>query len=157
MNRKILLFLIIVFVAFATGGFIKHFHLNRSLLHGGVIRFGHLTLGGEAPIGPGSATFAPELYIPPSKFYIGLAQENLWCVFEECSPLGGKVAALGGWLQSENTKQPTVADDFGLSENPLVASVIVVGDETGKIIGIYPKKNITNLSSLLHIHRNLWQ
>ena len=126
-----------------------------SLWHGGVAVFGSLSLGGESPLGPGAATFAPELHIPPSRFYIGIAQKGIWCVFEECGLIGSTVAALGGWLQSEDAMQPTVAEDFGLSENQRVASVIIVGDKKGKIVGIYPNKGVDDLSFVLRVHRDL--
>lgn len=128
-----------------------------SFFHGGVLRFGPLTLGGESPIGPGSTTFAPELSIPPSRFYIGVAEKDVWCVFEECSPLGGKIAARGGWLQGEDTDHWTTAEDFGLKGRTDVASVVVVGNKEGRLVGIYPDKTMDNLASILAIHRSLWE
>lgn len=134
--------------------------LPVSLFHGGVLKFGPLVLGGESPIGPGSATFAPELSIPPSQFYIGVAEKNLkdfWCVLEECSPLGEKVASLGGWLQGDDTNHWTSAEDFGLTERTDVASVIVVGNKEGRLVGIYPNKDMDDLNDLLQVHRTLWE
>ena len=128
-----------------------------SLLHGGVLKFGPLALGGESPVGPGAATFAPELYIPSSRFYIGVAQKDFWCVFEECSPLGARVAALGGWLQGEDTDHWTTAEDFGLEKYAGVTSVAVVGNKDGKIVGIYPNKTMDDVGSILRIHRTLWE
>jgi len=137
--------------------FVIIFSLNRSLFYGGVIKFGTIALGGEMIGGPGSDTFAPQLIIPPSKkFYIEVVQENLWCVFEECSPEGQIVAILGGWLQGENTEQPAIENDYNLYENEKVKSIVVVGDKTGRIVGIYPNKTIDDLLTILEIHHNLW-
>jgi hypothetical protein len=128
-----------------------------SLLHGGAATFGPLILGGESPIGPGSMTFAPELRIPSTRFYIGVAEKDVWCIFEECAPAGARVAALGGWLQGEDTEQWATREDFGLEGNNAVSSVVVVANERGKLVGIYPNKTVDNLEAILHTHRTLWQ
>lgn len=131
--------------------------LPVSLLHGGVTTFGSLSLGKESPIGPGAMTFAPELQIPPSRFYIGVAQENKWCVFDECAPLGARIAAVGGWLQGEDAKQWATIEDFGLKENPHISSVVVVANRKGDLVGIYPNRDMDDLNDLLQVHRTLWE
>ena len=147
----------IVAVVFIMIEVIIVFNLNRSLFYGGVIRFGPMALGGEMIGGPGSDTFAPQLIIPSSKnFYIEVVQENLWCVFEECSSEGQVVYILNGWLQGENIEQPTIKNDYGLRENEKVKSLVIVGDKYGRIVGIYPNKTIDDLLSILQIHHNLW-
>ena len=152
--------LIVVGMLILVGGFLALLNFPVSHFHGGSLKFGPLLLGGESPLGPGAATFAPELSIPPSRFYIGVADKklkNFWCVFEECSPIGAHIAALGGWLQGDDTNHWTNAEDFGLTARTNVVSVIVVGDKDGKIVGIYPDKTMADVGSLLAIHRNLWE
>jgi len=129
--------------------------LNQSLLYGGVRTFGPLKLGGNIPMGPGDYTFAPQVKIPPSRFYISVVQKNLWCVFEECNPEGANIESLGGWLQGENTDQPEIQEIFGLENNPGISSIIVVGNQEEKIVGIYPNKNIGDVSNVLNIHSKL--
>jgi len=132
-----------------------YFYFNYSLLYGGVRTFGPLKMGADTPIGPGSYTFFPPKEIPKSHFYISVVQKGLWCVFEECSPEGLRIEALGGWLQGENTKQPEIRDIFGLEENTKVSSIIVVSDQNAKIIGIYPNKTTNDLANILKIHSKL--
>ncbi len=156
MKTKFLI-LFLIFILFAVVESMIIFNLNSSLLHGGVRKFGTMTLGGEMIGGPGGYTFAPELTVPYSKkFYIEVVQKNLWCTFGGCSPRGQIVAILGGWLQGENTEQPAIENDYNLYENEKVKSIVVVGDKDGRIVGIYPNKNIDDLLSILEIHHNLW-
>lgn len=152
--KFLVLFLIIIVVAVIESVII--FDLNSSLFYGGVRKFGPLMLGGDAPIRADSSTFAPQLNIPSSKFYIGVAQKNLWCTFENCSPHGKVVAILGGWLQSDDTDHPTTKDDYGVGYDTTVKSIVVVGDKYGRIVGIYPNKTIDDLLYILKIHKNLW-
>lgn len=132
-----------------------YYFRNPSLLNGGVRAFGSLKLGGENPGGLGSYTFAPERHIPVSKFYITVVQKDFSCVFSYCAPEGDKIQSAGGWLQGEDTDQPTIRDIFGLEENPEVASIVVVADHNDKMVGIYPGKTISDLSMILKIHSRL--
>lgn len=134
---------------------ISYYFKNPSLLNGGVRTFGQLKLGGENPGGLGSYTFAPERHIPVSKFYITVVQKDFSCVFLYCAPEGDKIQSAGGWLQGEDTDQPTIRDIFGLEENPEVASIVVVADHNDKMVGIYPNKNVRDLSSILETHSRL--
>jgi hypothetical protein len=116
-----------------------------------------MTIGGEMQGGPGTSTFAPQRIIPvDKKFYIQVIQDNLWCIFEECSREGKVVDVLGGWLQGENTRQPTIAHSYFLYDNKKVDSLIIVGDKNGIIVGIYPNKKIEDLLFVLKVHSDLW-
>ncbi len=158
MNRKIFIVFITVLVLTAiTGGIFAYLNLKTSFFHGTVTNFGPLKLGGDMPLGPGSYTLAPPMHIPPARFHIEVAQKDLGCVFEYCIPEGEKIAALGGWLQGENTQQPEIKEIFGLSENKDVTTVVVVGDKDARIVGIYPNKNIDDVPSILEIHHDLWR
>lgn len=157
MRRKIFQFWGIALIAIIiTWAFIAYLYFNPYVLHGGVREFGSLQLGGDVPLGPGDYTFAPEMQIPQSKFYINIAQKGLWCVFEECSPEGEKIAALGGWLQSEDTTdEPEIMEIFGLDDNVDITSIIVVGNREARIVGIYPGKRIEDLPSVLRMHQDI--
>lgn len=157
MKRKILVtFVLIISASLFIGLVVVLCNYERYFLYTGVIEFGQLKLGEEAPIMTGSVTFAPELKVPPAKFYIGIAEKNRWCIFEECSLNGQIVKILGGWLQSENSEQPAVYESFGLNENKNIKSVVVVGDRRGLIVGIYPNKGNNDLLEILAAHSNLW-
>ena len=132
-----------------------YYFMNPSLLNGGVSTFGPMKLGGENPGGIGSYTFAPERHIPASKFYITVVAKDLSCVFSYCAPEGDKIQAAGGWLQGEDTDQPTIRSIFGLKASPAFASVVVVADGNNKLVGIYPDKTVSDLSSILKIHSRL--
>lgn len=157
MRRKIYLLSIIALSAIIIAGvvLVYSFFSNPYVRYGGVKKFGHLELGGRIPMGPGDYTLAPPPQIPPSQFYIDIAQKGLWCVFEECSPEGKKIAAMGGWLQGEDTRQPEIREIFGLEENKDVASVVIVGNHEARITGIYHGKGVDDLPLILRIHPNI--
>lgn len=155
MRKPIFLFVGLMFVAVFSLG--HYFYKYPSLLHGGVREFGSLMLGRDYAGGEGSYTFAPTRYIPNSRFYITVVQKDLWCVFEYCSPEGIKIKSLGGWLQGENTDQPTIWSEYGLETNPSVESVIVVADKNNKLVGIYPNKKIDDIPAILKVHWRLIQ
>lgn len=119
---------------------------------------GSLEIGGKMPWGPGDSTFAPYLEIPASqKFYVSVAEPNTWCINEDCSIDGAIIQTLGGWLQVENTRQSEVEALFGLDlpENKDVKSIVLVGDNNGKIVGIYPNKGLRDIIPILKLHPDL--
>ena len=152
-----LFLLIIIAILIIVLGISKYLNLNTSILRGGVIEFGGFSLGGKMPLGEGATTFAPELHIPPSKFYLGIVQKSIWCALEDCGVIGNKVAALGGWLQGENANQPEIKEDFGLNDHVDVSSIVIVGNKHSVIVGIYPDKTMDDVAEIMEIHRDLWQ
>lgn len=125
----------------------------------GVDKFGPFRLGGKIPLGPGDGTFAPFKEIPESKFYIFIAKKNFWCINEDCGPEGSLVKTMGGWLAGERINDGETSlifgfdQEFGLRDKH--QSVIVVGDQNEKIVGIYPDKDMKDLIVILKQHPNL--
>lgn len=145
-------------------GIIPHY---RKLPEGGVRQFnrqyepyenGSLRIGGKMPWGPGDSTFAPYLKIPASqKFYISIAEPDNWCINEDCNLDGAFIQTLGGWLQVEDTDQAEVNSSFGLNlpEHNNIKSIIIIGDNKGKIIGIYPNKGLKDILGILKNYTDL--
>lgn len=155
MRKKIFLFIGLVIIS--TIGFkLYQEFLPPSIQFGGVKKFGHLTIGGNMPSGPGDATFAPWKIIPSSTFYIIFANDEGLCVFEDCIPEGKIVEAQGGWLQGEvSIGQTEVQTDFGLDTNQIVKSIVVVGNKDAKIVGIYPNKRSKDILSIIQFHGDI--
>lgn len=119
---------------------------------------GLLKIGGKIPNGPGDTTFAPYLKIPASqKFYVSVAEPDTWCINEDCNIDGAFIQTLGGWLQVENTYQSTIKETFGLDlpENQNVKSIVLIGNQSGKIIGIYPNKGLSDVMDILKLYHDL--
>lgn len=111
-----------------------------------------LKIGGEMPYGPGDFTLAPYLEIPASqKFYVNIVEKDAWCINEDCNLDGALIQTLGGWLQIEDIDQPEVKATFGLDlpENKNVKSIVIIGDNQGKIAGIYPNKGSSDVMDIL--------
>lgn len=124
-------------------------------LFGGVRTFGPLKLGEEIPFGQGAYAHAPPSEIPPSRFYINIAKNDLWCTFEECAPEGARIEKLGGWLQGEDADQPEIQELFGFEEHPTLSSIVVVADKNEKIVGIYPEKDTRDIGDIMRRHSTL--
>lgn len=119
---------------------------------------GPLRIGGKIPNGPGDTTFAPYLKIPASqKFYVSVAEPDTWCINEDCNLDGAFIQTLGGWLQVEDTDQAEIEATFGLDlpENQDVKSIVLIGDDEGKIIGIYPNKGLSDVINILKNYPDL--
>lgn len=119
---------------------------------------GPLKIGGKIPNGPGDTTFAPYLKIPASqKFYVSVAEPDTWCINEDCNLDGAFIQTLGGWLQVEDTDQAEIEATFGLDlpENQDVKSTVLIGDNEGKIIGIYPNKGLSDVMDILKLYPDL--
>lgn len=122
------------------------------------IQFAHLRAGDQMPAGPGDYMYGPRFVIPAfQKFYITVAEPNNWCSNEDCGLEGDLIATMGGWLQGENTYQGGDKPDFGLDlpENKNVKSIIVVGDQYGKIVGLYPNKKFKDVLAILRLYPEL--
>jgi len=113
----------------------------------------HIKIGGSMLSGPGGSTFGPILDIPNNqKFYVDVAQQDLWCSNESCGLDGSIVQTIGGWIEVENINQPAVVEGaFGLDlpENKNIKSVVIIGDKNGKIVGIYLNKDYKDVLSIL--------
>ncbi len=117
-----------------------------------------LKIGTKMPAGPGDTTFAPYLKIPASqKFYVSVAEPDIWCTNEYCSIEGALIQTMGGWLQGEDTDQATSEEFFGLNlpENQHIKSLVVVGDKEGRIVGLYPNKGLKDVLIILKNYRDL--
>ena len=119
---------------------------------------GSLKIGWEMPWGPGDSTFAPYLKIPaPQKFYVSIAEPDIWCINGSCGIEGDFIQTMGGWLQVEDTYQSEVEPSFGLDlpENNNTRSMVIIGDRNGRIVGLYPNKVIKDILNILKNHPNL--
>ena len=145
-----ILILIVSFVRFPS---------NADEAQGGVKKFGPLTLGAMLPAGSsGDFTFAPINSIPLSRFYVAVVESDRWCSNENCSLNGALIRTMGGWIEVASTKQAGFADeDYGLDvkENKSVKSLVLIGDHNGKMVGIYPNKNIGDIITILKRHPDL--
>ena len=160
MRRRYFLFSSIVLIAvIIAGGVIAYLdYFNTYVKYGSVRKFGPLRLGHEILSGPGDLTFAPILSIPPARFYVTIIQSDHWCTFEDCGSDGALVRTMGGWLQMDDINVYVDAVEevgFNLEENKNVKSIVLIGDQNGKIAGIYPDKNIEDIIPILKLHPNL--
>lgn len=118
----------------------------------GVEKINGIEVGGEMPFGPGKSTFAPYLEIPiGQKFYINVVEKNLWCSNEDCGLDGSIIKTLGGWLEVEDKNQSEIKAEFGLDlpGNKNIESIVIVGNGSGKIMGIYLNKQYKDVISIL--------
>ena len=120
-----------------------------------VNQFRHIKLGDEMPLGPGDGTFAPQLEIPISKFYVNIIEDQ-WCVLETCGSNGAYVQTMGGWLEMEYREQ-AIGEIFDLDWKALkpYGSITFVGDKNAKIVGIYPGHGIKDLLIVLERYPEL--
>ncbi|MFH1029792.1 MAG: hypothetical protein V1770_00855, partial [bacterium] len=121
------------------------------------LNLGPLVIGGEMPGGLGDTTFAPYIEIPTSKFYVSIAEPDMWCINEYCNIEGGFIQTMGGWLEIKHTGDPTLDEFYGLDlpENKNVKSVVLIGDSDGKIAGIYPNRGLKDVITILKLHPDL--
>lgn len=129
---------------------------NQDKLTVSVKQFGNLKLGGEMPLGPGDSTFAPYKIIPISKFYVNIAQKDSpWCIIESCGSVGAQVKTMGGWLEGMESPQ-AISEIFDLNlEQNNIKSILIVGDQNAKIVGIYPNRGLKDLISILKLYPDL--
>jgi len=120
------------------------------------LKLGQLKIGGEMPGGPGWSTFAPYMEIPISKFYVSVAEPDTWCINENCNLNGELIQTMGGWLEVVYTGV-TIDELFGLDmeENRTVKSIVLIGDQDGKLAGIYPNGDLDDVISILKLHPDL--
>lgn len=120
------------------------------------LNLGPLEIGGEMPGGPGDTTFAPYMEIPISKFYVSIAEPDTWCINEDCNIEGAFIQTMGGWLEVKHTGV-TIDELFGLDipENKDIKSIVLIGDQNGKIAGIYPNRGLKNVIPILKLHPDL--
>lgn len=147
-------------IVIAVGVLLSYFFfLSPYAVYGGVRHFGSLRLGGDMPSGgPGDFTFAPVYNIPQSKFYVTIVQPNMWCALEDCGLDGALIQTMGGWLQMEKPGvDPEIKKAVGLDleENREVESITLIGDQNGKIVGIYPNRGLSDVLSILRLHPDL--
>lgn len=123
-----------------------------------VSRFGPLVVGGTMPSGAGALTFSPYYTIPTSTFYVNLVEDDLWCVQDSCGVEGAFIQTMGGWLQADRLGQGGWVEEvygFDSQEKKQSKSIVVIGDRTGKIVGIYPGKKKEDIVSILGLHPGL--
>lgn len=127
------------------------------------LKFGLFELGKELPFnyrpGDKSVWAPPDEKIPLSKFFVYIAKENFWCIWESCGLEGEKIKLFGGYLAGFTLNQPVFAEDFGFDDKRIrgrYASVIIIGDQNAKIVGIYPNKDIDDLFAVIKFHPDLF-
>lgn len=114
-----------------------------------------LVLGAQMTFGFGTPTESPypetPYQAPRPKFYIAVAEPDRYCVVDTCGPIGSFIKTIGGWVQVYNTKFVETRGFFelGLPKNKNVETVVIVSDENGKIVGIYPNKGFNDIISIL--------
>lgn len=135
---------------------IIHAYASNALMS--VSRFGPLVVGGVMPSGAGASTFAPYYTIPTSTFYVNLVEDDLWCVQDSCGVEGAFIQTMGGWLQADRLGQGGWVEEvygFDSQEKKQIKSIVVIGDRTGKIVGIYPGKKKEDIASILRLYSGL--
>ncbi len=120
------------------------------------LKLGPLKMGGEMPGGHGDTTFAPYMKIPISKFYVSVAEPDTGCINEDCNLDGAYIQTMGGWLEVKHTGV-TIDELFGLDmpENKNIKSIVLIGDQDGKIAGIYPNRGLDDVIPILKLHPDL--
>ncbi|MFH1187917.1 MAG: hypothetical protein V1688_03605, partial [bacterium] len=101
---------------------------------------------------------APYMEIPASKFYITGIQEDTWCINKMCGIDGAFIQTMGGWLQMEKTTvYPDVKEEAGLDlpENKNIKSIVLIGDQDGRIAGIYTNRGLNDVIPILKLHPDL--
>ena len=114
--------------------------------------FGPLKIGDQDPNGPGTKAQFDNKLVPESEFYIYVQRRGLrMCEFDSCAIAEGKVVeCMGGWLQGDGHHE--VSDIVGLDSSEVAqgkASIVVISDKKGKIIGIYPYHSEGDTLSIL--------
>ena len=120
-----------------------------------------LVLGGKIMFGFGTPTESPypemPYQVPQPKFYVAVAEPDGYCVADMCGLEGTSIKTMDGWLQVYNTKFVETKEffEFDLSKNKEMSSMVIVSDQNGKIIGIYPNKGLTDVMDILKLHPDL--
>lgn len=123
-----------------------------------VEQFGPLKIGGNIISGPGDWTFAPYMEIPAAKFYASVVNDTFWCSNDHCGLDGAFIQTMGGWLQADSLRNdPELPSMSGLdlAENKSITSIVLIGDQEGKIAGIYLNKGLTDVIDILKQHQDL--
>ncbi len=127
-------------------GSVRKFNRDYDLIPGSI------KIGGKMPYGPGGSTFGPILEIPSDqKFYVDVVQQDLWCSNESCGLDGAIIQTLGGWIEVYDIDQIEMEAMFGLDlpENKEVKSIVIIGNVSGRVVGIYPNKTYENTLDIL--------
>ena len=120
-----------------------------------------LVLGAQMIFGFGTPTESPyaemPYQIPKPKFYVTVAEPDRHCVIHICGLDGSLIKTIGGWVQVYNTKFAETVEFFELDspKNHGAQTMVIISDENGKIVGIYPNKNFSDVISILKLHPNL--
>lgn len=123
-----------------------------------VDEFGPLAVGSAMIVGPNDTTFAPYLKIPAAKFYVAIINDELWCINSDCGLDGALIQTMGGWLQVENTRNyPDLPSLSGLDleEHRNIKSLVIIGNASGTIVGIYPNKKLSDVMDILKEYPDL--
>lgn len=152
--KKVLTLLTAIFIG-SMGVFV---YSEQSMSAISARKFGPLAIGGDMISGYGDWTFAPHKTIPASSFYVAIVQDDYWCSLEDCDLIGALIQTMGGWLEMTNEDVfPDIKEIVGFDseENENIKSIVIIGDSTSKIAGIYPNKGIKELESILRLHPEL--
>ena len=120
-----------------------------------------LALGAQMVFGFGTPTESPypekPYQAPKPKFYIVVAEPDRHCVVDICGVEGSIIKTIGGWAQIYNTKFAETRDffEFDIPKNKDVETMVIVSDENGKIVGIYPNKKFNDVIAILKLHPKL--
>lgn len=131
-----------------------------SRTRGGVTTFGLFKVGNVLPFRPGDGTGWAYPYdkIPSSRFYVYIAEEKFWCVYESCGLNGSLIRTMGGYLEGRPLEQPDVASEFGFDDDAIwkkYQSILIVGDQNAKIVGIYPNSDMDDVLTILRFYPQL--
>lgn len=154
MARSYKIFILIIFIA----AIVIFVGLFLAQPDPALSKLGPFVIGKEMPLhfrpGAGTVWAPPYEKIPYSKFYVFIAKNNS-CIWESCGMDGAVVQTLGGYLAGESLSQPVIAEEFGFDNEEIrkrYKSVIIIGDQNAKIVGIYPNRGISNVLSILRLH-----
>jgi len=128
---------------------------------GGVRKFNRqaesLKIGGDIPLKPRlDRPETPKNVLVASKFYVNIAESNLDCTLKYCNLQAALINTMGGWLEAEETGV-TIDEIFGLDleEHKNIKSMIIIGDQNSKIVGIYPNKGLKDALEILAFYPDL--
>lgn len=120
-------------------------------------KFDPLRIGGDMPLEPQPEQMLMSRDVLATvKFYVNVVQSKLGCTLRYCDVEVAKIYTLGGWLEAEET-QVTIDEAVGLDlkENQNVKSIVIIGNQKGKIVGIFPNKTINDVISILKFYPKL--
>lgn len=125
---------------------------NRELLG-----LGPLKIGGDIPLDPKPEEIQmPRDILHAIKFYVNVVQSKFGCTLKYCNIEAAIIDTLGGWLEAEETRV-TIDELVGLDleENKNVKSIVIIGDQKGKIVGIFPNKTLNDVIPILKFYPKL--